>query len=219
MTTESNALEGSGRTEVLVVGAGPVGLLLACELARHDVPIRVIDRLPEPTTESRAIVVHARSLEMLERVGVVDALIETGVRITGFTMVKDGRQLVRASFDEVDSPFPFTVSLPQTETERILRERLAELGAVVDRGVELVSLEQDDDAVRSRLRHPDGRQQIIGPHSSSAPTAATASFAARSAPACTARLQANGSCWPTSTPTTTSSATCCTRSCHPGRCR
>ncbi|HYM56550.1 MAG TPA: FAD-dependent monooxygenase, partial [Solirubrobacteraceae bacterium] len=57
---------------VLVVGTGPVGLLLACELARRDVALRVIDKLPRPTTESRAIVVHARSLEMLERVGVAE---------------------------------------------------------------------------------------------------------------------------------------------------
>ena len=71
---------------VLVVGAGPVGLLLACELARRDVPVRLIDRLERPTDQSRAIVVHARSLEMLQRVGVVDRFLEAGVRSTAMTM-------------------------------------------------------------------------------------------------------------------------------------
>jgi len=146
---------------VLVVGAGPVGLLLACELARRDTPVRLIDKRAEPTDESRAIVVHARSLEMLERVGVVDELIATGMRTTGMQFHADGKSIGRLSFDTVDSPFPFSVSTPQTETERILTERLAALGVTIDRGVELVGLEQDEDGVRSTLRRDDGGEETF----------------------------------------------------------
>jgi 2-polyprenyl-6-methoxyphenol hydroxylase-like FAD-dependent oxidoreductase len=109
---------------VLVVGAGPVGLVLACELVRRDVPIRIIDKLTEPTDESRAIVVHARSLEMFARVGMLDELIESGVRTTTFQMYDGGERIARIALDTVDSPFPFSVTTAQTETERVLTERL-----------------------------------------------------------------------------------------------
>ena len=108
---------------MLIVGAGPVGLVLACELARRDVALRLIDKLPHPTTESRAIVVHARSLEMLERIGVVDELMATGIKITGAQFHADGVTQAEIALNTVDSPYPFSVTLPQTETERILRER------------------------------------------------------------------------------------------------
>ena len=133
------------------MGAGPVGLVLACELARRDVPIRLIDRLGRPTDESRAIVVHARSLEMLQRVGVVDRFLEAGVRSTAMTMHAADREIARVELDMVDSPYPFSVLLPQTETEAILTARLEELGGHVERGVALESFEQDDERVAARL--------------------------------------------------------------------
>ena len=149
------------QVSVLVVGAGPVGLVLACELARRGTRIRLIDKRPEPTDESRAIIVHARSLEMMERIGVVDELIASGVRATAMEFHADGRTIGRLQLDTVDSPFPFSVSTAQTETERILTERLAALGVTVDRGVELVGFEQDDDEVRSTLRHADGSEETL----------------------------------------------------------
>jgi 2-polyprenyl-6-methoxyphenol hydroxylase-like FAD-dependent oxidoreductase len=145
-------------TSVLVVGAGPVGLLLACELARRDVAVRVIGKLPRPNTESRAIIVHARSLEMLERVGVVDEVMATGLRVTGAQFHADGATRAEIPLNTVDSPYPFSVTLPQTDTERILAERLAGLGVAVERGTELVGLEEDEQVVSARLRHQDGRE-------------------------------------------------------------
>ena len=147
--------------DVLVVGAGPVGLLLACELARRDVAVRVVDKLPGPTDESRAIVVRARSLEMLERVGVVEEVLSTGVRMTGAQFHLDGRTEARIPLDTVDSPYPFSLTLPQTDTERILTQRLRSLGVEVDRGVEFVGFEQNDagvDHLASRRRPGRGRQ-------------------------------------------------------------
>jgi 2-polyprenyl-6-methoxyphenol hydroxylase-like FAD-dependent oxidoreductase len=114
---------------VVVVGAGPVGLVAACELARHGVPVRVVDKLTTPTTESRAIAVHARSLEMLDRMGLAGELAASGVTATRMEMRAGGHQLASVEFGQVDSAFPFTVVTAQTETERILTERLAALGS------------------------------------------------------------------------------------------
>jgi 2-polyprenyl-6-methoxyphenol hydroxylase-like FAD-dependent oxidoreductase len=151
----------SATTSVVVVGAGPVGLTLACELARRDVAIRVVDKLAAPTTESRAILVHARSLEMFERMGIVDELIASGVRTVGMDMFADGHRLARLSFDDVDSPFPFSVTTAQTETERILAKRLSALGVVVERGVQATAFAQDAAGVEVTLRHPDGREERV----------------------------------------------------------
>jgi 2-polyprenyl-6-methoxyphenol hydroxylase-like FAD-dependent oxidoreductase len=152
---------GGQSTAVLVVGAGPVGLVLGCELARRQVPFRLIDRLSQPTDESGAVVVHARSLEMMERIGVVQPLIDSGVKATAITFHADHKVVMRLDLDLVDSPYPFSVSTAQTETERILTQRLAELGASIERGVELIGFEQDDKHVRSALRHPDGGEETV----------------------------------------------------------
>ena len=146
---------------VLVVGAGPVGLVLACDLARRGVNVRLIDRRTRPTEESRAIIVHARSLEMMERIGTVDALIASGVQLSALEMHADGELLGHVELGSVDSPYPFSLATAQTETERVLTERLEELGVTIDRGVELVGLEQDNHEVRSALRHADGSEEMF----------------------------------------------------------
>ncbi|WP_344464768.1 FAD-dependent monooxygenase [Kitasatospora kazusensis] len=146
---------------IIVVGAGPVGLTAALELARRGVPVRIVDRLAEPTTESRAIVVHARSLEMFERLGLVDRLIGAGVRTTAMEMHSDGEVVARIALDLVDSPFPFSVTIAQTETERILTEALAEHGVTVEREVTLTGLTQDEHAVRVVLEHADGSEETV----------------------------------------------------------
>jgi 2-polyprenyl-6-methoxyphenol hydroxylase-like FAD-dependent oxidoreductase len=136
---------------VLVVGAGPVGLVLACELARRQVPVRIVDKLTEPTTESRAVVVHARTLEAFFRIGVVEDTVAAGQRTTGLEMYADRSSLGRFALDTVDSPFPFSVTLPQDDTERVLTARLAALGVAIERERELVDFTQDGSGVRARL--------------------------------------------------------------------
>ena len=147
------------RSDVVVVGAGPTGLVAACELARRGVVIRVIDKLPAPAGESRAIVVHARSLEMLDRMGIAGEIIDAGVKSLAMQLYAAGRRLALVELDQVDSAFPFSVTIPQTETERILAGRLHSLGVTIERGVELTTLTQDGDAAHLTLRHASGAQE------------------------------------------------------------
>lgn len=148
------------RHDVLVVGAGPVGLVAAVDLARRGVAVRIVDKMPEPTDQSRAVVLHARSLELLDQLGVLDEIAATGVKTTGAQMHSGGSILGRVGFDTIDSPFPFSITIPQTDTERILRERLAGLGVQIERGVTYTGLEQDDTGVRASLTHPDGSVEV-----------------------------------------------------------
>ncbi|MGO9693273.1 MAG: FAD-dependent monooxygenase [Mycobacterium sp.] len=150
--------------DVLVVGAGPVGLVAACELARHGIRVRVIDKLTQPTDQSRAIAVHARSLDMFDRMGVVDEMVSTGIKATAMQLYAGHSKLFRVPLGGVDSAFPFTLTTVQTETERVLGEHLESLGITVERGVELVGLTQDEQAVHVTLRREDGStEQVSAP--------------------------------------------------------
>jgi 2-polyprenyl-6-methoxyphenol hydroxylase-like FAD-dependent oxidoreductase len=147
--------------QVLVVGAGPVGLVAGAELARRGVRVRVIDKLAQPTDQSRAIAVHPRSLDMFDRMGIVDELVSTGIKAVAMQLYAGHTKLFRVPLGEVDSAFPFTLTTAQTETERVLNDHLESLGVTVDRGVELVALAQDDEGVHVTLRREDGSTEDV----------------------------------------------------------
>jgi 2-polyprenyl-6-methoxyphenol hydroxylase-like FAD-dependent oxidoreductase len=146
---------------VVIVGAGPVGLVAACDLARRGIGVRIVDKLAAPTSESRAIAIHARSCDMLDRMGVLDDLIATGVKSTAMNMFANGKKMFRAPLDTVDSQFAYTLITAQTETERVLTEHLSALGVTIDRGVELKDLTQDDAAVHLVLQRADGTTEHV----------------------------------------------------------
>jgi 2-polyprenyl-6-methoxyphenol hydroxylase-like FAD-dependent oxidoreductase len=147
--------------DVLVVGAGPVGLVAGCELARRGIRVRVIDKLVQPTDQSRAIAIHARSLDMFDRMGIVDEMLSTGIKARGMQLYAGHSKLFRVPLGDVDSAFPFTLTTAQTETERVLAKHLELLGVTVDRGVELAALNQDDGAVHATLQHADGSTEQV----------------------------------------------------------
>jgi 2-polyprenyl-6-methoxyphenol hydroxylase-like FAD-dependent oxidoreductase len=159
--TSRSAGPARAAARVLIVGAGPVGLVLAIELARRGVPLRLIDRLAQPTTESRAVVVHARSLEMLEALGVVEELIASGQKTTAAEFHGDGKTLARIPLTGLGTRYSFSVTTPQTETERILTARLTALGVSVERGTTLFGLDQDARGVRARVKRADGEEETI----------------------------------------------------------
>ncbi len=142
-----------------MIGAGPVGLLLGTLLRRYDVPFRLIDREAEPHAEMRAAGIQPRSLELLERIGLADRFVAAGVEITVLnTYAKDGRRLKSSSIAPDNTRYAFNLGLQQYNTERLLDDELASLGGEVERDVELVGFEQDDDEVAATLRH-DGAEE------------------------------------------------------------
>ncbi len=145
--------------DVLIAGAGPVGLFLACDLARRGVKARLIDKNEGPTDLSKAIGVHARSLELFQDLGIVDEAIRRGVPQIGALMFSGEHKLVELDLFKLDSPYPMLLDLVQGETERLLIEHLATLGGRDERQVELLEFAQDDDGVTATLRHSDGRQE------------------------------------------------------------
>ncbi|MEV7558417.1 FAD-dependent oxidoreductase [Streptomyces sp. NPDC089795] len=146
---------------VLVVGAGPVGLTAAYELARRGMRVRLIDGAEGPARTSRAVAVHPRTLETFDQMGVAAPVIEAGRHNRAFTMFVRGRRLVRLEADYASMPtrYPYTVIIEQTRTEAILREAVARLGVRVEWGVRLTGLEQDRTGVRARLERADGTRE------------------------------------------------------------
>src|ERR1044071_1350570 len=149
-------------TQVLVVGAGPAGLFMAAELNLHGVSGRIVDKNDGPTHDSRAASIQARTLEILESVSLADEFVQAGnICHAAASYASDHKLIKYLTFDELDSAFPFVLQLPQSQTERLLAGYLARLGTEVERRVELVAFEQDEDGVRATLQPRDGEQETV----------------------------------------------------------
>jgi 2-polyprenyl-6-methoxyphenol hydroxylase-like FAD-dependent oxidoreductase len=147
--------------DVLIVGAGPTGLLAAAELLRHGASVRILDRLAQPSPLSRALGVHARSLEILDEMGAAEPLIAAGLVVRGALLWDRTEPLAQLAFDELDSRFPFVLCVPQSTTERVLDDLVARRGGKVERGVELHSFTHSEDCVAATVQHADGRSECI----------------------------------------------------------
>ncbi len=150
---------------VLIVGGGPTGSMLAAELARRNVPCRIIDRKDGPTTSSRAFTIHARTLEIFETIGMADRLIETGLKSFGFLFNFRGLDKRPAlDFRMLRSRYPYILVYSQAETEKMLREHLASThGIEVEWNTELSGLKTDDDGslhIEIRNRETDAVSKI-----------------------------------------------------------
>lgn len=143
-------------TDVLIAGAGPTGLLLAAGLLRQGLKVRLVDKALAPSPLSRAIAVHARSLEMLDDFGLADELIASGTPISDFNLFAGGQRLVQLSMDSLDGPYPFILGVPQSETEARLRAYLTSYGQDIDQATELLSLSQTPTGVNAELCGPHG---------------------------------------------------------------
>jgi 2-polyprenyl-6-methoxyphenol hydroxylase-like FAD-dependent oxidoreductase len=147
--------------DCLVIGAGPTGLVAAAELRRYGASVRLLEKLPQPSPHSRALGVHARTLEILDDMGGAEPLIAAGIAVRGAALF-DGREpLAQVSFDELDSRYPFVLCVPQTDTERFLADLARRRGVEVERGVEMLSFTHSDDCVAATVRHSDGSTECV----------------------------------------------------------
>ena len=137
---------------VLIVGAGPTGLVLAIELARRGIPFHLIDRLRQPVKWDRAIFIKSRTMEVFASLGLADTFLQRGNLVQGIDLFSGAAHVAGYRFSVLDTPYPFIVSIPEDETEDILTAHLESLGGRIERGVEFLGIAQTDSGVRARLR-------------------------------------------------------------------
>jgi 2-polyprenyl-6-methoxyphenol hydroxylase-like FAD-dependent oxidoreductase len=150
------------QTPVLIVGAGPTGLVLALWLTKSGVAVRIIDKASEPGTTSRALAVQARTLEFYQQLDLARAVVDAGVKVAAVNLWVSGRRAVRAPLMDIgrgSSPFPFPLVYPQDAHEKLLVDRLAALGVQVERRTELTSFEQRPDGVSALLGRADATEE------------------------------------------------------------
>jgi 2-polyprenyl-6-methoxyphenol hydroxylase-like FAD-dependent oxidoreductase len=158
-----------GTHPVLIVGAGPTGLVLGISLARRGTPFRLISAAKGPGEQSRAMAVHARTLEFYRQLGFADAVVAEGIRAQRFHLREAGSNGGGgevASFDFSDlgdgiSPYPFVLTYAQDDHERFLVQRLTDEGAAVEWGAKLTGFVQDETGVRATIAHGDGRTEDV----------------------------------------------------------
>jgi 2-polyprenyl-6-methoxyphenol hydroxylase-like FAD-dependent oxidoreductase len=146
-------------SDVLIIGAGPTGLVLALWLAKFGLKPRIIDKTSEPGTTSRALAVHARTLELYRQLDLADAVIDRGHKVPAVNLWVRGQREARVSFEDIGAditPYPFLHIFPQDEHERLLIARLEAMGISVERRTELAGYRDEGDRVVARLRGPAG---------------------------------------------------------------
>jgi 2-polyprenyl-6-methoxyphenol hydroxylase-like FAD-dependent oxidoreductase len=151
--------------QVLIVGAGPTGLVLALWLAKAGTPFRLIDKNSGPGQASRAMPVQARTLEFYRQLGIADAMVAAGSRLDRLHIRNRTRELAVAWLGGVGSgisPYPFVLSLPQDDHEGFLTERLHEAAQAVEWDTELTGFTQWDDGVQATLRRPGAQETWSG---------------------------------------------------------
>src|SRR5579864_8551154 len=145
--------------EVLIVGAGPTGLVLALWLARLGVSIRIVDKTAEPGTTSRALAVQARTLEFYRQMGFAETVVERGRHMQAVNLWVAGKRKARAVFGDIGSglsPFPYALTFPQDEHERLLIDLLSKAGVTIERRTELLDFAERTDDIVARLKRADG---------------------------------------------------------------
>ncbi len=146
---------------VLVVGAGPTGLVLAADLLARGVSTRVIDKGDGVNLETRAITIHARALEVLDLMGLAERFVDHGQVVRWFSFYTDGRHRLSLDLARNGTRFPFMLDIPQHQTEALLRARVAELGGVIERRTELTGLSDGPVSVTATVRGADGGTRVI----------------------------------------------------------
>lgn len=149
------------KPQVLIVGAGPVGLTMAAELARYGVAVRIVDKAAARTDKSKALVLWSRTLELLDRAGCSGAFVAAGQKMVAANIIAGNKLIGHISIATVNSPYPYALMLPQSETERLLEEHLNRQAVTVERQVEVTSFASSESSVTSVLRKAGGQEETL----------------------------------------------------------
>src|SRR5262245_53959289 len=149
--------------DVLIVGAGPTGLFAACEFTRRGLKCRIVEQAEAPAPWSKAQIIHARTLEIFEHIGVVNAVLAEGKQVhgTNFYATPEMKRIAHLTIEGIDSELGCFLSLPQRETERLLAQHLESLGGKIERSVRLSGFTQDDEGVTATLEHSGGNTETV----------------------------------------------------------
>ena len=148
-------------TDVLITGAGPVGLVMAAELARYGLSVRIVDKTAERTDKSKALAVWSRTLELFDRSGCSQPLLAAGRIATSANLMSGAKTLAHIKLDDVDSTHPYALMIPQSETERVLEEHCNSLGVQVERSTELTTFTQSETGVTADLLSASGTTETV----------------------------------------------------------
>ena len=152
-------------TDVLVIGAGPTGLLMANMMTRQGVNVRILNKKDGIAQESRAIAVHAKTLELLDKLDLIDQALADGERLQSFQLLSRGKRAGKMAFlnnkGGKSTPYPFGLIYGQDQTEHLLLKNLLEIGGHVEWNTEVLSLEQTLDCAQVRVRTLDGNEETI----------------------------------------------------------
>ena len=149
----------NGDTQVLVVGAGPTGLVLALWLTHLGVRVRILDKLMQSGTTSRALAVQGRTLELYRQLDLADAVLEAGHRVAAVNLWVKGEKKVRVPLEDIGvglGPFPDPIIFPQDQHEALLIDKLKSLGVEVERGFELIDFDDNGRGIAARFKARDG---------------------------------------------------------------
>jgi 2-polyprenyl-6-methoxyphenol hydroxylase-like FAD-dependent oxidoreductase len=147
-------------TDVLIVGAGPVGLFLANECARRGLRYRIVEAHPTQSEHSKALAIFPRTMEIFDMAGVVGPFLEAANRVTSVSIIASGHRLAHMQFKPEDSPYQFVAMVPQDVTERLLVEQLNARGGAVEYETSFVNAIQNNDYVRVMLDHKGEREEL-----------------------------------------------------------
>jgi len=134
---------------------------MAAELARYGLSVRIVDKTAGRTDKSKALVVWSRTLELFDRMGCSAAFVNAGLKVAAANIVAGAREVAHVRLDTMQTPYPFALMIPQSETERLMEEHLSACGVQVERQVELIEFTPEADSVAVTLRQTGGREETV----------------------------------------------------------
>ncbi|HEX6124757.1 MAG TPA: FAD-dependent monooxygenase [Pyrinomonadaceae bacterium] len=154
----------SSKTDVIIIGAGPTGLAMACQLIRYGVDVMIVDRKETTTPYSKAIGVQARTLEIYEQIGLADRLVDLGWKAEGARLIVGGQVRGKIDFSDIGigmSPYPFVLLVEQGKHEKLLHDHIRSHGKEVKWLTELQSFSHDSSGVHAIVKTPEGESETI----------------------------------------------------------